>query len=337
MELESGRYHVEVSASGHAAWREWVSLGTGEDKRLTVRLNPVSPPPRAEEAKTSTPGSDVIERDGIYVGYANGVVRDTSTGLEWKAGPDRDTDWVDARTWVWSLGEDWRMPTMDELEHLYKGGKGDRNMTPLLKMTGWSVWSGQEEGSSYARGFNFDNGSWNWAGRYDSYDIRAFAVRSRSDGKGQENSVPVQPTPVSAPPRAEKAKTSTAGSDVLKRDGIYVTDAVGIVKDTKTGLEWKAGPDKDTTWDAARSWVESLGGDWRMPTMDELRRLYKKEEGDRNMTPLLKTTGWWVWSGQEQGYEGARGFSFSYGSRVWGDRNDSSNGRAFAVRSRSDG
>ena len=38
------------------------------------------------------------------------------------------------------------------------------------------------------------------------------------------------------------------------RDGVYVTYANGIVRDTKTGLEWKAGPDKNTNWDQARSW-----------------------------------------------------------------------------------
>jgi len=182
MELESGRYHVEVSASGHGAWREWVSVGTGEDKRVAVRLNPVSPPPRAEKAKTSTAGPDEIGRDGVYVAYANGVVRDTSTGLEWKVGPDRDMNWDEARSWVRSLGEDWRMPTLDELEGLYQKGKGDRNMTPLLKTTGWWVWSGEERGSSYARFFNFYVGGRGWGGRNGSGNGRAFAVRSRSDG-----------------------------------------------------------------------------------------------------------------------------------------------------------
>ena len=35
--------------------------------------------------------SDVIGRDGDFVAYANGVVADTKTGLEWLAGPDVDT------------------------------------------------------------------------------------------------------------------------------------------------------------------------------------------------------------------------------------------------------
>lgn len=51
------------------------------------------------------------------------------------------------------------------------------------------------------------------------------------------------------------------------------------VKDTKTSLEWIAGPDRDTTWSEARFWVQNLsvdGGGWRMPTMNELKTLYQK-------------------------------------------------------------
>ena len=91
----------------------------------------------------------------------------------------------EALAWVQSLNIDgggWRMPTTDELEGLYKAGTGDRNMTPLLKTTGWYVWSGETKGSSNARFFNFFDGNRYWYLRDDSYDIRAFAVRSRSDG-----------------------------------------------------------------------------------------------------------------------------------------------------------
>ena len=44
--------------------------------------------------------SDVIKKDGDYLLYANGIVKDTKTGLEWKAGPDRDMNWNEARSWV---------------------------------------------------------------------------------------------------------------------------------------------------------------------------------------------------------------------------------------------
>jgi len=131
-------------------------------------------------------------------------------------------------------------------------------------------------------------------------------------------------------------------SNVIKRDGIYVAYANGIVRDTSTGLEWKTGPDKDTTWHEAKSWVHNLnldGGGWKMPTTDELAGLYKKGAGERNMTPLLKTTGWWVWSGETKGSSHARYFNLYTltSGRYWETRDASHNKRAFAVRSRSDG
>ena len=132
------------------------------------------------------------------------------------------------------------------------------------------------------------------------------------------------------------------GFKEVGRDGKYIAYTNGIVKDTKTGLEWKVGPDENTNWDEARSWLESLnldGGGWRMPTEDELADLYKKKTGSRNMTPLLKTTGWWVWSGETQSSLYAGGFYFRGGARGGtGIYRDNSRGnRAFAVRSRKDG
>lgn len=131
-----------------------------------------------------------IGRDGVYIAYANGIVRDTRTGLEWVAGPVRDSmTWNEAESWVESLniaGSGWRMPTMDELKGLYRKGASSRNMTPLLKIKGWLVWSGEKKGSSSAWGFDFKYGSGHWYPRNAPLLKRAFAVRSRSDGlKGE--------------------------------------------------------------------------------------------------------------------------------------------------------
>jgi hypothetical protein len=142
---------------------------------------------------------------------------------------------------------------------------------------------------------------------------------------------------VASIPEMPKYAPPSSISDVIERDGVYVAYANGIVRDTKTGLEWVAGPDKDMTWEEARSWVQSLnvdGGGWRFPTMDELEGLYNKGAGDRNMTPLLKSTGWWVWSGETMGSSAAWRFDFYDVYRGWGLRNGSGNDRAFAVRSR---
>ena len=124
-------------------------------------------------------------------------------------------------------------------------------------------------------------------------------------------------------------------AEIIAKDGQYVSYKNGIVYDEKTNLEWIVGPDKDTTWDEAKAWVESLsveGGGWRMPTREELKALYKKGAGSRNMTPLLKTSGWNVWSGETKGSSSAWLFDFLLGDESWYGRDRFR--RGFAVRSR---
>ena len=110
-----------------------------------------------------------------------------------------------------------------------------------------------------------------------------------------------------------------------------------IYYDNNTGLEWLAGPDKHTNWYDAKKWVESLtavaSGGWRMPTRKELKTLYKERVGERNMTPLLKTTGWWVWSGETKDSSSAWAF-YNLGGVYWRPRDVSYSLRGFAVRSR---
>lgn len=52
MELEAGRYHVEVSASGYETHEEWVAVSAGEDKRVRVVLDSIraTVPRRTEPA-----------------------------------------------------------------------------------------------------------------------------------------------------------------------------------------------------------------------------------------------------------------------------------------------
>ena len=124
---------------------------------------------------------------------------------------------------------------------------------------------------------------------------------------------------------------------IVAKDDHYVSYANGIVYDEKTNTEWIAGPDKFVTWDQAKAWVDGLsveGGGWRMPTKNELKSLYKKGAGERNMTPLLKTTGWRVWSNETEGGAAAWYLNFYDGDYTWGTRESEGNPRAFAVRSR---
>ena len=127
------------------------------------------------------------------------------------------------------------------------------------------------------------------------------------------------------------------GGRIMGRDRGFFASDKGIVLDTNTGLVWVAGPDRDTTWDEANRWVGNLtvaGGGWRMPTIKELKTLYQKGAGTRNMTRLLKITEWWVWSGKTKDSSSAWSFLFYNGSEDWHARSLSDSTRGFAVRSR---
>lgn len=124
--------------------------------------------------------SQIIQRDRHFIKYDNGIVKDTQNGLEWYAGPNKDTDWYDARQFLAGFhlaGGGWRMPTRDELKKLYQKGVGTRNMTPLLEMTGWYVWSCEKKDSESAWFYAFSKGTdyWNKLFSHDCY--RVFAVR----------------------------------------------------------------------------------------------------------------------------------------------------------------
>jgi hypothetical protein len=139
--------------------------------------------------------------------------------------------------------------------------------------------------------------------------------------------------------QAEVSAENLFGSDSTfeARDGTFIAYATGIIYDKNTGLEWYVGPDKGTNWNEAKRWVENLnvaGGGWRMPTRKEIKTLYKRGAGTRNMTPLLKSSGWWVWSGETMGSSSAWAFVFiGAGREILSTRNTSNDRRSFAVRS----
>jgi len=293
--------------------------------------------PENGERYTALPGVDISD-DGRFIDNGDETVTDRKTGLMWAAKDNGEgITWQDAKSYCENYRgagyKDWRMPTQDELASLYDPNtqnKAGYHATRLLDITSCCPWA-SERRESMAAYVSFSSGGdrdWNRASGLNYGFARALPVRSRSD---EIASLPQKPS---------NSQSSSSTSNVIKQDGVYVAYANEIVRDTRTGLEWRVGPDKDTTWDEARSWVQSLnldGGGWRMPTMDELEGLYKEDAGNRNMTPLLKTTGLWVWTGATKGSSDAWLFYFDDGGRHWYGRNIYYNGRAFAVRSRGGG
>lgn len=137
---------------------------------------------------TSISDSDTKEvfRDDRFIKYANGVVWDTDSGLEWYAGPDRNINWYEAKKWVENLnvaGGGWRMPTIRELGTPLKKIGLLLSVTPLLYSltgTGDIVWSDKcDEDSFNCWGVPIDsNKGYDYGSGDHSRGFRAFAVRN---------------------------------------------------------------------------------------------------------------------------------------------------------------
>ena len=292
---------------------------------------------KAEHKRQEAASAAERSSDRRYSKSSDGVITDTRTGLQWYVGSDRGTTWNDAKKWVEGLtvaGGGWRMPSRSELKGISK--KGARSISPeylppIFKTSGRFVWSGETRGSSGAWGlyFNLDKGYWgdrSYAGSLS----RAFAVRSISQTTISQKSKAVGNS------KKEPPKTTNA-VEKSSSDGRYTKDAQGVITDSRTGLQWYAGPDKNINWHDAKKWVEGLtvdGGGWRMPSRSELKGLYQKGKGSRNMDPIFKTSGWWVWSGDTRGSSYAWYFYFSIGGEHWDDRDEGYDSRVFAARSR---
>ncbi|NVM21153.1 MAG: caspase family protein [Desulfobacterales bacterium] len=136
------------------------------------------------------------------------------------------------------------------------------------------------------------------------------------------------------------------GAQAIKSDGRviafderFVAYDNGTVKDTRTGLMWAAKDNgKDINWQDAKRYCESYHGggytDWRMPTQDELARIYdknKKNRHGRHVTKLVDIGTDYLWASEARGPEVAF-FNFFDGNRYWYNQSFSSRFRALPVR-----
>ncbi len=111
-----------------------------------------------------------------------------------------------------------------------------------------------------------------------------------------------------------------------------------IVVDKATGLMWtRRDNGEDIDWNDANEYAKRLrlGGhsDWRLPTIDELEKLYDPNGGNKyNIRKPFRLTGWWVWSSTTEGSDSAWDFLFDDGKRYSGRMAPSDSPRALCVR-----
>ena len=236
MLLSPGSYHVKVSATGFKSKDQWIQLSKGEERRIDIHLAMAQPALTQKRVTHSTRVTQpslrkVSDRDGIYVLFSNGIIKDTKTGLEWKAGPEKNTNWGEARAWVENLnleGGGWRMPTKDEIKSLYKPGAGPCNMTPLFKTNAWWVWTGETKNPGDAWIFYFSGGYGYWLKRSTSDNLRAFAVRSENSGDSPEQRhVNIHRKAATTPPTTEPSGQAS------KQE----SESGGLLKDVKNAFQ----------------------------------------------------------------------------------------------------
>ena len=156
-------------------------------KKYKVKITK-RPPGKKYKPKISK--SNEIERDGRFIAYANGTVKDTKTGLMWAARDNGENiNWKDAKRYCENYRDgdytEWRMPTPDELAELYNKSKttghGWENypihVTKLIKITDLWVWASVTRGSEAAL-FDFLVGRRSWDTQSGSYYSRALPVRA---------------------------------------------------------------------------------------------------------------------------------------------------------------
>ena len=133
----------------------------------------------------------MIERDGRFIAYDNGTVKDTKTGLMWASKDNgEDISWENAKTYCENYRgggyTDWRLPTIDEFTGLYDRSKSYQatpnrdyvvHLTKLIQLTTNYPWASETRGSNAAH-FHFGNGARYWNNQSNSLKVRALPVRS---------------------------------------------------------------------------------------------------------------------------------------------------------------
>ncbi len=149
---------------------------------------------------------------------------------------------------------------------------------------------------------------------------------------------------------AEKTKLAMGGRPKKKEaretghDGRFIAYSNGTVLDTRTYLMWASKDNgKDITWKNAKRYCENYRGggytDWRMPTYDELARIYDKSTRYKatqrsykvHLTELIQLSTSAPWAFETRGSEAAC-FNFYSGSQSWDPRSYPYGSRTLPVR-----
>lgn len=120
---------------------------------------------------------------GVFTKSSDGIVTDSTSGLQWVAGPDKDMHRSEALSWVKGVkldGGGWRPPLMEELRTLYRNCGIENGVPKLFQLSGSWIWAGDEtavERGGDRMALAFDSGAELYLRDTSSFNLRAIAVR----------------------------------------------------------------------------------------------------------------------------------------------------------------
>ncbi len=118
----------------------------------------------------------------------------------------------------------------------------------------------------------------------------------------------------------DKPRATTAANKPRKT-GLEPAVPEGVYLDPETKLMWTIEDNgKYIGWHQANKYAEQLGlggySDWRLPTVDELEKLYDPQNSRaKNIRKPFRLTGYWVWSSTKEDSGFGWLFVFSRGRR----------------------
>ncbi len=98
MKLDAGKYHLEISAEGHKAKREWTEILAGKDRKIRIRLKQEKTTPERGRLFVNTePENARVKIRGIKPKFKQGIELDPRRyGIEVSAkGYDTQKEWAD--------------------------------------------------------------------------------------------------------------------------------------------------------------------------------------------------------------------------------------------------
>jgi hypothetical protein len=127
--------------------------------------------------------------------------------------------------------------------------------------------------------------------------------------------------PVTAPPPVPPANLKDKVAETPKGSSDNKPPDESVVNDPVTALMWTRNDNgKDVNWFAAQEYcrILPLGGysGWRLPTIDELEKLYDPKDGDKNnIRKPFRLTDYFLWSSTKQSSDSTWFFYFPKGKR----------------------